>query len=160
KPGKRSSGMMIGVAAVVLLLLLGGGGLAVYLMTRDKDDTHKVVENPKPPPPIVGGRGGVQQPPPPVVGPQTGRRGQTDASTKPEGGAKPEVGETVPVLDTKVSRNTIYQYILKSTAWIITKHGEGAAMGTGSLIDKENRLVLTNYHVVYGLEDFVVFFPT
>ena len=32
-------------------------------------------------------------------------------------------------------------------------------MGTGSLIDRDNRLVLTNYHVVHGMVDFVVFFP-
>src|SRR5262249_8014444 len=53
----------------------------------------------------------------------------------------------------------IYQHVLKSTAWILTKMRQATAMGTGTLIDKKNRLVLTNYHVVHGQLDMVVFFP-
>ena len=95
--------------------------------------------------------------------PQPGRRHTAprgersrQAQGSPEGDPRPgDPGQQHP----QISRNTIYNYVLKSTAWIITKHLEGGAMGTGSLIDRDNRLVLTNYHVVHGMVDFVVFFP-
>jgi HEAT repeat protein/S1-C subfamily serine protease len=61
---------------------------------------------------------------------------------------------------TRVSRIAIYEYVLKSAVFIYTKHARGGAMGTGSLIDGDNRLLLTNYHVVHGMVDFFVLFPT
>jgi predicted Zn finger-like uncharacterized protein len=168
KGQQKSPGLMIALLAVVAVVVLGGAAAAVYFVAfRDKDD-HKLVENPRPIPPPPAGSGA--PPVPPVSGPAQPGGGtakadggaKPDAGTKPDGGAKPDAGaDTLSAMDTsKVSRNTIYQYVLKSTAWIITKQAEGAAMGTGSLIDKDNRLVLTNYHVVHGSQDFVVFFPT
>jgi HEAT repeat protein len=68
-------------------------------------------------------------------------------------------GQTTVAAAPKVSRNTIYEYVLKSVAFIFAQHTQGGAMGTGSLIDRENRLVLTNYHVVHGMVDFFVLFP-
>jgi serine/threonine-protein kinase len=59
----------------------------------------------------------------------------------------------------RVRPNDIYKYALKSTAWVIANDREGAMTGTGTLIDRDNRLVLTNYHVVGSRVDFVVFFP-
>jgi HEAT repeat protein len=38
--------------------------------------------------------------------------------------------------------------LLKSIAWIVTEMPEGTVSGSGSLVDKQNRLVLTNHHVV------------
>lgn len=55
----------------------------------------------------------------------------------------------------------VYNRTLKSTAWIIAK-GERAGTigtGTGSLIDKQRRLVVTNYHVVGNNRRVVVLFP-
>ncbi|HKI32569.1 MAG TPA: serine protease [Gemmataceae bacterium] len=60
---------------------------------------------------------------------------------------------------TKVSSKTVYEYALKSVAWILTRQANGDGEGTGSLIDRENRLLLTDYHVVHGLLDFVALFP-
>src|SRR5262249_5822169 len=45
--------------------------------------------------------------------------------------------------------NEVYQYTLKSVAWIFVPiDAQRAATGTGTLVDRQNRLVLTNYHVV------------
>jgi len=59
----------------------------------------------------------------------------------------------------------VYKRLLKSAAFIINveERGRGLAMvstGSGALIDKANRLVLTNYHVVEEKPHVIVFFPT
>jgi len=46
------------------------------------------------------------------------------------------------------SGEKVYQRTLRGTVWILARHGDRLASGTGSLIDKTHRLVLTNYHVV------------
>jgi predicted Zn finger-like uncharacterized protein len=58
------------------------------------------------------------------------------------------------------SGKDVNEYVLKSVAWVLARHRDGAATGAGSLIDRGNRLVLTNYHVVHGGLEFVVFFPS
>src|SRR5262245_39124811 len=68
-----------------------------------------------------------------------------------------------------LSGKEIYQRTLKSTVWILraepyTENGSSGiratSTGSGSLIDVQNRLVLTNYHVVRDHDLAVVFFPT
>jgi S1-C subfamily serine protease len=49
----------------------------------------------------------------------------------------------------------IYRKLLPSTAFILTKDGAGS----GVLIDHKNRLLVTNEHVVDGVDDVTVFFP-
>jgi S1-C subfamily serine protease len=57
------------------------------------------------------------------------------------------------------SGEKIYQRTLKGTVWVIASRGNGrAASGTGSLIDKAKKLVLTNYHVVGDSTTVRVFF--
>jgi S1-C subfamily serine protease len=46
------------------------------------------------------------------------------------------------------SGEKIYQRTVKGTVWILARHEKSFSMGTGSLIDKSRRLVVTNYHVV------------
>jgi hypothetical protein len=53
----------------------------------------------------------------------------------------------------------VYQSVLKSTVWIIVQHPEGTVTGSGSLIDRRRRLVLTNYHVVGEARQARVMFP-
>jgi hypothetical protein len=54
----------------------------------------------------------------------------------------------------------VYQGVLKSIAWIQSPRGQGKlATGTGSLVDKQKRLVLTNYHVVGDGDRVTVMFP-
>jgi S1-C subfamily serine protease len=65
------------------------------------------------------------------------------------------------------STEKLYQRLLKSTVWIIvpkskdaSTHRVAVAIGSGSLIDRTHRLVLTNYHVVgKDSEQVIVTFP-
>lgn len=53
-----------------------------------------------------------------------------------------------------------YRQVLPSTVWIHSDRGNGRlATGSGSLVDKGRRLVLTNYHVVGDVKRATVFFP-
>jgi hypothetical protein len=55
----------------------------------------------------------------------------------------------------------VYQSVLKSIVWIHSpRDGGKVATGTGTLIDKPRRLVLTNYHVVGNNDRVTVLFPT
>ena len=65
-----------------------------------------------------------------------------------------------PVRAQADSAEKIYDRTLRATVWILTPHGGGRmSTGTGSLIDKGQRLVLTNYHVVGDSEGVYVLFP-
>src|SRR5947209_8579687 len=67
------------------------------------------------------------------------------------------------------SENTerIYQRLLKSTVWVVVPRSKDpstnrmlVATGSGSLVDRARRLVLTNYHVVgKDSETVLVTFP-
>jgi HEAT repeat protein/S1-C subfamily serine protease len=64
----------------------------------------------------------------------------------------------------------IYKHLLKSAVWILSiqqqqlqggvQQGTRVSGGTGTLVDRKNRLVLTNHHVVDGGQAIVVFFPS
>ncbi len=57
----------------------------------------------------------------------------------------------------------IYEKTLKSTVWIVGFAGPGQVSGSGFLVNLQERLVVTNYHVVFvdgvALKDIVVIFP-
>src|SRR5262245_51348055 len=54
----------------------------------------------------------------------------------------------------------VYKQVVRSTAWVHSDRGGGKlATGSGSLIDKGRRLILTNYHVVGDVKRATVFFP-
>jgi len=53
----------------------------------------------------------------------------------------------------------VYQKGLKSVVWIVIKEPSGYRMGSGSVIDLHQKLVLTNYHVIAGKESALVTFP-
>jgi S1-C subfamily serine protease len=55
----------------------------------------------------------------------------------------------------------VYQRLLKSTVWVVSPHGDGkVSTGSGSLLDQNHRLILTNYHVVADRDRVSVFFPS
>src|SRR5947208_1521394 len=55
--------------------------------------------------------------------------------------------------------SSVYQKVVHSTAWVHSDRGGGrTATGSGSLIDKGRRLVLTNYHVVGDIKTATVYF--
>ena len=54
----------------------------------------------------------------------------------------------------------VYRQVLQSTVWVHSDRGGGRlATGSGSLIDKGRRLILTNYHVVGNVKKATVYFP-
>lgn len=53
----------------------------------------------------------------------------------------------------------VYQQTIKSTTWIIAKAENGYATGSGVLVDAEKKWVITNFHVVGGSAEVLVFFP-
>jgi len=53
----------------------------------------------------------------------------------------------------------VYKQVVPSVVWIHSARDRGLATGSGTLVDKERRLVLTNYHVVQDTRDAKVFFP-
>src|SRR6266545_4849938 len=55
---------------------------------------------------------------------------------------------------------SVYQKVVHSTVWVHSDRGGGRlATGSGTLVDKGRRLVLTNYHVVGDVKSATVFFP-
>lgn len=61
--------------------------------------------------------------------------------------------------DEKSEGAKVYKKVVPGVVWIHSKRDAGLATGSGSLIDKDRRLVLTNYHVVYETPTAKVFFP-
>ncbi len=53
----------------------------------------------------------------------------------------------------------VYKQAIPSVVWVHSTRDKGLATGSGSLIDAERRLVLTNYHVVESNPKVTVFFP-
>src|SRR5437763_6149768 len=54
----------------------------------------------------------------------------------------------------------VYRKVLRSTVWVHSDRGGGRlATGSGSLVDRGRRLILTNYHVVGDVKRATVFFP-
>ena len=72
--------------------------------------------------------------------------------------AQPKTEPAPAPVDTGKLR--VYQKVVGSTVWIHSNRGDGRlATGSGSLVDKGRRLVLTNYHVVGDVKKATVFFP-
>jgi lysine biosynthesis protein LysW len=60
-----------------------------------------------------------------------------------------------------ISGSEVYKHTLKSVVLILADLGPGrSALGTGTLIDQKNRLVLTNFHVISGGQRYKIYFPT
>lgn len=54
----------------------------------------------------------------------------------------------------------VYQKTIKSVVWVFDPVGNGMArIGTGTLIDTKDRIVVTNYHVVRQDDDVMCLFP-
>lgn len=94
---------------------------------------------------------------------------QTTPSTTTPSGPKPKVSLPQPEPKNNPAGlpagQRVYQQLLRSTAFILTREAEDAfgrsfrGAGSGVLVDKDRKLVLTNYHVVKELRSVIVFFP-
>lgn len=70
------------------------------------------------------------------------------------------LGYAIPVRADSDGDVKVYNKLLPSTVWIQVNRGRnGYARGSGALIDRRRRLVLTNYHVVGDADRAVVLFP-
>jgi len=154
---QESSGaalLVVGIAVGLVVLL--GAGLGVAFMMRGGDTKKEPVASttPSPAPPLP------KEEPKDQVKDQP--KDQLMDQVKDQ--AKDKGPETTPVTVTPNASagQNVYRYLLKSTAWVfIPLTSTMARTGTGSLIDKTNRLVLTNYHVVMGSPPaYFVLFPT
>src|SRR5262249_34877668 len=80
-------------------------------------------------------------------------------------GALPLLGSDATAQSSKTSDSPdsaekIYDRTLHSTVWVLQPLGQGKARtGSGSLIDGQRWLILTNYHVVGDKDTAIVYFP-
>jgi len=145
-PPKKNSKLLIawiggGVAAaclvVVLIIVLAGGS--------DKKDTRTAAKEPEPTP----------TPAPAVTEPEPAAAEPEPKPKPPENIEQTLFGGTAPPTGAE-----LYQHVLKSTVWIAVLTAKGYGFGTGTLIDRTNKWVLTNDHVVSAsTAEVYVFFP-
>jgi HEAT repeat protein/S1-C subfamily serine protease len=95
--------------------------------------------------------------PPPSKAPTPPNPGSNKSVKPPE--PPPEKGEPRPA--THARGQEIYQQLLKSSTWVTVRAegGQGLAFGSGALVDRTNRLILTNHHVVDRGVEILVYFP-
>lgn len=74
-------------------------------------------------------------------------------------GTTPAGKDPAPVPVGPVDVEDLYKKVVRSCVFIVTPLKGGYAMGSGSLIDVDKRLILTNYHVVHGSDYVYCQFP-
>jgi HEAT repeat protein len=152
RPAAKSSAALLWI--VLGLLILGGAGVGLYFALRPNDEQRAPLANNT----SHANSKDIKTPE---------QRPTTDKSfdAKPPDSKQPDKrppdrdpddGGEQPVA---ASGNEIFQHVLKSTVWVVNVMPNGQSTGTGSLVDKTNRLILTNYHVVHGHRGLYVFFP-
>jgi HEAT repeat protein/S1-C subfamily serine protease/DNA-directed RNA polymerase subunit RPC12/RpoP len=152
-----NKGLLIGLGVGGGVTILGLVALVVVLLTREPKPTE-VAEAPRPAAPKVRETAN----PAPK---ETPAKAAATPEKEKEKAAPAEVAKkaepTLPVMPSggPASANEVYQYTLKSVALIFVPHGNLLSQGTGTLVDRTNRLVLTNYHVVAGSKVAAVLFP-
>lgn len=163
------------VAAGLLLICCGGGGIGAFMLwprkTQFDNNAGQAAQaaaafgdpwdkgNPFGPgnPFAVGGN-------PPAAKPSAKAPGDAVPSNPPPAN-NPPVGSQVIAPPKTYTPEQVYPLLLKSTVWIVCKVNDpvtgrpGTAVGSGSLVNKDERLVLTNYHVVDAAKSVTLFFP-
>ena len=167
---------LIGVAGVAGVVVAGVAILLV-MQNKDKTDTNKPDPNKSaqaaqstsdtsvPPP---GTNSSASVPPattptklptlpgttnltPPVTIPSAGTVAKGPPANKTPDGTSAEKkpdGQDVAILAGPEAKD-VRDRLLKSITWIVTQLPKGVTIsGSGTLIDRQNRLVLTNYHVI------------
>jgi HEAT repeat protein len=130
-------GGLLGGAAVGLIgLLIMGAGLAWWFSHRTPND---------------------------ALQPAANRTEQVSNESTAPNEPKQTKEEEGPTIGNTLSGEQIYERTLKSTVWILKIFlGRIVDCGSGALVDREEKLVITNYHVV-GEENaatiFAIFFP-
>lgn len=167
--GKSNNLLVLGICLGAAVVVLGGLGI-LYLIFKEPANAGQ-------PPIVMGPPGGLVPPGNPPVNPPVNAGPINPTPPKPADAPKetsapatapvPAPAEDVPQLSRAGSADPgqkVYQRLLKSVALILAPmqvgNQVGLSMGSGTLIDPTNRLVLTNYHVVGKSETTNVFFAT
>jgi HEAT repeat protein/S1-C subfamily serine protease/DNA-directed RNA polymerase subunit RPC12/RpoP len=173
---KSSPAIMIGAGVVALAVV--GGGAAVFLMSNKKTEPAKQAEatptlsQPAAPVPVAAARNPAPAPAAKLTSATAQAPGGPGAS-KPAAEVKPPSEAVVKppseIEAPSLQGDQVYKRLLKSTAWVIVMRnarqgnleGVESEWGTGSLVDRQNKLILTNFHVIKGAEKgkLVLFFP-
>lgn len=155
KPQKSSNtGLFIALGLGGVLVLAVVGIIVGVVVFGGSDSDTAVASN----------NSGNTQPPLPPPSPPTGGNGQSGRPSNPAPSSPKSNG---PDFDPGGTFNTsgpssvkdVYQYVLKSTALILNVAPRGISNGTGSVVDVNARLILTNYHVVANAKQLFVIFP-
>lgn len=184
KGGSGSSGsqkpLLIGVAAAACALVAGG---AIWLATGGKSDPKKTDSDtsnntqtsatPAEGTPsansgsvIPAGAAPIKSPVLPGVGtpPVASNPPKTEITPANKPADKGSLVKADPQ-ETLVMAGPLAEEVSKrlqkSTAWIVTVMPNSLSFGSGSLVDRQNRLILTNYHVIMSEKKgkLRVFFP-
>lgn len=59
----------------------------------------------------------------------------------------------------KMSSKELYEHAVKGTGWVVIKEANGLRFGTGWVLDRDKRLLITNEHVIEGRDEAGVYFP-
>jgi HEAT repeat protein/S1-C subfamily serine protease len=131
------------------IMVIGCAGVAAYWLLAGAD-------SPSTPDPLV------PQPSPKTPSPEVRPRDDTakGPSNPPAVARNDGNGQAADSgADKPLAPEVVYKRLLKSTAWIVKENAKGVGIGSGGLIHRGERLVLTNYHVVGTATEVVVFFP-
>jgi HEAT repeat protein/S1-C subfamily serine protease len=149
--------LALGLGGGSILFAVIVGGIWLWRSVRKEEPPPIVYASNTPVPRAPSAPAAQAAPTPPVAqNPFTGLPNAQPASTQkeeqlssvaPEGEGSDEGGQSV------------YKHLLKSSVLILAKHPMGLAQGTGTLIDAQNRLVITNHHVAGESNEIIVFFP-
>jgi HEAT repeat protein len=183
KGGKRKAkpgvpGWMIGVGAAGVLVIIGLVVTVVMMMGGDGNKpaptmlarNERPVVRPTPTPseprkqPVIEEKKPApakkQPDPEPSKTPPPPATAKQDTPAPPEGSSEQPAGFGGGGSGPTVGGADVYPYVLKAAVFIVVQTTDNRfGMGSGSLIDKKSRLVLTNFHVAGDAQNIAVFFP-
>ncbi len=157
KGGGNATVLLVVGGLVALLVVVGGLGLVGYLVFGGKKTAT--------PPALAANNAlsvtpSVQAPNPGMASaiPKKPTRETSPAIAKKPESPPPDL-TSAPASPTSAGSADIFSYVLKSTVLILNVVPRGVANGTGSVVDANERLILTNYHVVENSQSLIVLFP-
>lgn len=157
QPGPAKGGgcariLPIGCCGLLGLFLAAGIVGAWYFLGRDpsKGGLFEQLSQAKTetPPTTAPATTGKSETPPPDTGHSTQvaeKPGGKEETTQPL--TTPVAAPAPPEKPAELAGEQIYKKLLKSTVWIVASDGRNTWSGSGAVVDREERLVITNEHV-------------
>lgn len=163
---KRSPAVLIGISAGGVLLVGAAVAVVIWASTSGKPDDFRASAPPRniPAPPVMNVDNTPAVPANPAATSAPAPADDHLTSNAPPPPATNDVA-SAPAGGQAAGGRRIYDRLLRSAVLIFNLNIRGnriesVMQGSGTLIDKTNRLVLTNYHVVGHSARVVVFFPS